>query len=363
MDRRHPFRRGACDRRRGPLDPDLQTRHPLPARGRAADPDGPELTQMPEEPARPWFAHYESGVPRTIEIPNQRLSELVGESAARWPEKDALIFHGARWSYRRLWELTGRFAAYLHGTGFRPGDRLALYLPNCPAYPIAYFGALRLGLTVVQVSPLYIEQDLTRLLKDAQPKGLVSLEIHYPNYAKVRTEVPIPHVFVARLRDFYPPLSRSFVNLVLRRRGLSTTVPTGDGIVSWREATRSAGDFPELTGGDPSREVAVLQYTGGTTGRPKAAMLSHRNLVANALQCRAWFRQEAGSGLVLASIPFFHIYGMTVALNYGLIEGRTLVLELRPDPSEILELIDKYRPTEFPGVPALYQAINHHPKL
>ena len=318
---------------------------------------------MSDEPDRPWFAHYENGVPRSVEIPNQRLSDLVGDTVQRWPERDALVFHGARWTYRRLWEESGRFAAHLHRAGFRAGDRLALYLPNCPAYVVAYLGALRLGVTVVQVSPLYIEQDLARLLKDAQPKGLVCLEIHYPNYAKVRTEATVPLVFVARLRDFYPPLTRVFVNLVLRRRGLSTAVPTGSDIVPWRAATATPGEFPEATGGDPAREVAVLQYTGGTTGRPKAAMLSHRNLVANALQCAAWFREEAGSGIVLASIPFFHIYGLTVALNYALIEGRTVVLELRPDPSEILGLIQKYRPTEFPGVPALYQALNHHPRL
>lgn len=310
----------------------------------------------------PWFAHYESGVPRTVEVPPRRLSELVGESAARWADRTALIYYGARWSYRRFWEETGRFAAALHREGFRAGDRLALYLPNCPAYPIAYFGALRLGVTVVQVSPLYIGQDLVRLLKDARPKGLVTLEILHPNLAKVAGEVKVPIVWVGRLREFYPPLFRPFVNLVLRRRKMPTAFPSGAEIRTWRSAVGSAGEFPEARG-DPGSEIAVLQYTGGTTGRPKAAMLSHGNLVANALQCQAWFRTAPGQATVLAAIPFFHIYGMTVALNYPLLEGATIVLETRPDPSEILRLIQRYRPTEFPGVPALYQAINHHPKV
>lgn len=314
------------------------------------------------EASGPWVAHYETGVPASVEIPDRRLNELIGESAARWAGRDALIFHGARWTYRELWDQAGRFAGHLHRAGFRPGDRLALYLPNCPAYPIAYFGALRLGLTVVQVSPLYLGQDLTRLLQDSAPKGIVCLEIHYPNLARVRAEAPVPHVIVARLRSFYPAHLRPFVNLILRRRGLSTSFPKDAGVIPWRDALAAPADFPEMVGGDPSHDVAVLQYTGGTTGRPKAAMLSHRNLVANALQCRAWFRVEPGSGILLASIPFFHIYGMTVALNYPLLEGRTLLLELRPDPTEILRLVDRYRVTEFPGVPALYQAINHHPK-
>jgi len=312
--------------------------------------------------SRPWFAHYETGVPHSIEIPNRRLSDLVGESARRWSTRTALVHYGARWTYGEFWEQTGRFAAALHREGFRPGDRLALYLPNCPAYPIAYFGALRLGLVVVQVNPLYLGQDLTRVLKDSEPRGLVTLEILYPNFAKIASEVNVPVQWVARLREFYPALARPFVNIVLRRRKHPTAYPKGPAIRRWSDAVRTPGDFPEAAG-DAATEVAVLQYTGGTTGRPKAAMLTHRNLVANALQCRAWFRAEPGTATVLAAIPFFHVYGMTVAMNYPMLEGATIVLETRPDPSEILRLIHKYHVTEFPGVPALYQAINHHPKV
>jgi long-chain acyl-CoA synthetase len=314
------------------------------------------------EASRPWFAHYEKGVPHSIDIPARRLPELVGDAVRRWPKRIALINYGARWTYERFWEESGRFAAALQKEGFRPGDRLALYLPNCPAYPIAYFGALRLGVTVVQVSALYLGQDLARVLRDSEPRGVVTLEILYPNYAKVAADAPIPVQWVARFREFYPALARPMVNVILRRRKMSTVYPSGPSVRRWKDAMRTTGGFVEATG-DPSTEIAVLQYTGGTTGRPKAAMLSHRNLVANALQCRAWFQVEPGSSTVLASIPFFHIYGMTVALNYPMMQGATIVLETRPDPSEILRLIHRYRPTEFPGVPALYQAINHHPKV
>ena len=131
----------------------------------------------------------------------------------------------------------------------------------------------------------------------------------------------------------------------------------------WSHLIAGSGTFAKPTT-DPATEVAVLQYTGGTTGRPKAAMLTHRNLVANALQCRAWFAsQPPGTSVVLAAIPFFHVYGMTVALNYPLSHGATIVLQNRPDPDEMLKLIRKYRPTELPGVPALYAAINNHPKI
>ena len=318
---------------------------------------------MSDETARPWLAHYPKGVPAIIEIPNVRFPALVEKMVRQFPDRTALIFENVRTSYRQLWEASGRFAASLARDGFVAGDRIALYLPNCPAYPIAYLGALRLGLTVVQVSPLYIEQDLVHLLADARPKGLVCLDIHYPNLAHVAPRVTVPTVYVARLRRFFPPLARPFVNLVLRRSGHSTAVPRGPGVRSFHVAAGTPGTFPAPPSGDPAREVAVLQYTGGTTGLPKGAMLTHRNIVANAVQCRAWFQGAAGTSIVLAAIPLFHIYGLTVALNFPLIHGGTIILELRPDPSEILKLVRRHRPSEFPGVPALYAAINHHPAV
>ncbi len=314
-------------------------------------------------PAPPWKSHYPPGVPLEIDLPNRRLESLVEDVVRRVPDRTALIYYGARWSYRRFWEEAGGFARSLASEGVHPGDRVALYLPNCPAYPIAYYGALRLGLSVVQVSPLYIGQDLVRLLRDAEPRAIVTLEMLHPNLAKVASDVSVPLEYVARLREFYPGFMRPFVNLVLRRRGLPTRFPNGPRVRPWARAVRTPGAVPAV-GGDPARDVAILQYTGGTTGEPKAAMLTHRNLVANALQCAAWFQREANGGeVVLAAIPFFHVYGMTVALNYPLIAGATIVLQTRPDMNEALRLIARYRPTQFPGVPAMYQAINRHPKI
>ncbi len=312
---------------------------------------------------RVWFSHYPPGVSRTLEVPDRTLVDFVGESAAKYPDRTAFIYYGARWSYARFWAAAGHVGQALLREGLRPGDRVALDLPNCPVYPIAYYGALRAGLVIVQVSPLYQGQDLRRLLEDAQPKAIFCLDIGWPNLERVAAEgFRLPLCYVAPLRSLYPLPARWFVNRVLARRGLSTRLPTGPFARSWAGALATAGE-PAPPTVDVDRDVAVLQYTGGTTGVPKAAMLSHRNLVANALQCRAWFNLPASGGeVLLASIPYFHVYGMTVALNYPLFEGATIVLETRPDVDEILKLIDRYRPTQFPGVPALYNAINHHPK-
>src|SRR5208282_2259212 len=269
----------------------------------------------------------------------------------------------SRWSYRELWEQTDRFAASLAREGVGAGDHVALYLPNCPAYPIAFFAILKLGAVVVQVSPLYLGQDLTRLLKDAKPKALVTLEILYPNLEKVRGDYAVPTVFVARLREFYPWYLRPFVNSVLRKQKLPTAFPTDPSVRPWKMAVATPGSVPAITS-DPRTTVAVLQYTGGTTGKPKAAMLTHRNLVANITQSNAWnIRLVPGEEVVLGAIPLFHIYGLTVALLMGLASGGTVVLQTRPEIRELLKLIDRYQPTQFPGVPALYQAFNRQPDL
>ena len=309
-----------------------------------------------------WLRHYPPGVPPSIDIPDRSLVELVQESVLKHPNRVAFNYYGAKWTYQRFWDASAHVAQFLLNEGLRRGDRVALYLPNCPVYPIAYFAALRAGLTVVQVSPLYIGQDLDHLLEDARPNAIFCLNLQWPNLEKLSWSFPVPLTCVVGLNELYPFPTRLFVNRVLRRRGLPTAIPTGPRIRRWKAALATPG-APDPVRVNPATEVAVLQYTGGTTGVPKAAMLSHRNLVANALQCAAWFNVAANEReVVLASIPYFHVYGMTVAMTYPLFAGATIVLETRPDVDEILKLINKHHPTQFPGVPSLYNAINHHPK-
>lgn len=290
-------------------------------------------------------------------------SEVVARSVERWPHRAAVIFYGARWSYRQLWDAAGRLARSLVAEGVGPGDRVALFLPNCPLYPIGLLAAWWLGASIVQVSPLLIGEDLARELDDAEPKALLTLGILYPRLEALQGGYRAPAEFVGRLRSFYPALRRPFVNLVLRRRGWPTSPPRGPRVRPL-PPLRGDGDLPPLFRGDPARTVALLQYTGGTTGRPKAAMLTHRNLVANVAQVNAWNTSRVpGEEVILAAIPFFHIYGLTVGLLKGLADGSTIVVEVQPEPREILRLVDRYRPTQFPAVPALYQAFVRQPDL
>jgi long-chain acyl-CoA synthetase len=312
---------------------------------------------------RVWWKKYSKGVPSHVEIPNVLLTELVEASVRKYADRTAFVYYGAKVSYRRFWEESGRLAAALSREGVGPGDRVAIYLPNCPLYPVALFAILRIGAVVVQVNPLYLGQDLTRILRDSAPKALVTLEILYPNLARVRDEYRVPTVVVGRLREFYPFPQRLFVNTVLKRKGRSTHFPTDPDVRPWSRIARTPGT-PDAWHADPATTVAIFQYTGGTTGRPKAAMLTHRNLVANVIQDNTWnTTRRPGEEVVMAAIPFFHIYGLTIALLMGLADGATIVIQTQPEIRELLRLIDRYHPTQFPGVPALYQAFNQQPDI
>ncbi len=322
---------------------------------------------MPASPPpdidRVWLKKYPKGVPPTVDIPNVLLPDLIERAVERWPDRTALIYYGAKWTYRRFWQESERFAAALRQNGVGPGDRVAIYLPNCPLYPIALFATLRLGAIAVQVSPLYHGDDLTRLLRDSGPKALVTLEILFPNVAAVRPEYAVPVVFLARLREFYPWYLRPFVNSVLRKQKMPTEFPHEPWVHPFATARRTQGTVERFSA-DPAQTVAIYQYTGGTTGVPKAAMLTHRNLVANVTQANAWnTTRVSGGDTILASIPYFHIYGLTVAMLMGLSDGATIVIQTRPEVRELLKLIDRYQPTEFPGVPALYMAFLKQPDL
>ncbi len=317
----------------------------------------------PDEQGRPWLRKYPPGVPAHLTYPDRRVGDLLDDAVRRWPDRAAVVFHGTVLTYRELAQAVERLAAALAADGVGPADRVALMLPNCPAYPIAFFAALRRGATVVQVSPLWIGDDLEGLLADAAPRAAVTLEMLYPNLARGPSGRAIPLVYVARLKEFYPALLRPFVALTLRRRGLPTAFPREARVRPWKEALRVDRPVAPATQASAT-EVAVLQYTGGTTGTPKAAMLTHRNLVANVLQADAWnTTRRPGEEVFVASIPMFHIYGLTVALLLAVAEGGTIVLQLRPEPRELLRLIRRHRPTQLPAVPALYAALLERPEL
>lgn len=290
---------------------------------------------------RPWLAHYPPGVPATLEYPEVTLDQFIEQSVAKHADLTALRFATISMTYRELWGRVLRCAAALAELGIGKGDRVALMLPNCPQYVIAYFGTLRAGGIVVQVSPLSTPRELVHHLSTSGAETIVVADVLYPVVQAVLPQVNLRNVLVTRLRgEVTPgPEARAFEEVLMSTTGAPPDV--------------------QVTPDD----VAVLQYTGGTTGIAKGAMLTHRNLVVNVLQSAAPNPDfPSGADLrVLTVLPLFHVYGMTVCMNLGLARGGELILLPRFEPAEVLETIKATQPTSFPGVPTMYVAINSVP--
>lgn len=311
----------------------------------------------------PWLRYYPESVPRDVRVPNQPVTQLLDDAAERFPRRHALVFLGRTISYQHLHQLVERAAAGLAGIGVRRGDRVALILPNCPQQVIAFYAVLRLGAVVVQHNPLYTAPELEYQLADSEATVAIVLDRVYPTVVEAWPATRLREVIVTSLLPWLPRGKRLALRLpgerVARLRGeLSQPVPA-DADVRDFEAMLSHPYPPILPEPiDPRRDLALLQYTGGTTGRPKGAMLTHRNLVANAVQTAAWdSRARDGQETTLAVLPMFHVFGLTLCLTTAVLIGSTIVLMPKFDVELVLDAIRKWKPTIVPGVPPMYEKI------
>ena len=318
----------------------------------------------------PWFRRYEEGVPRTVAYPEITLPEALDRTVARFPDRVALrFFLDARLpapalTYRQLQDQTLRFATALFQLGVRKGDRVALMLPNSPQMVVAFYGALRIGAVPVNTNPMYVSREMREQFEDSGCETVVLLDQFYPRLREIHAATRVRRVIVADVADSLPWPARLLVRFAQARKGERVAVPAETDTHSFRDLVRAYPPTPPGADLRPS-DLALLQYTGGTTGTPRAAMLTHRNLVANSLQARAWFsRAVDGREVFLGAIPFFHVYGLTSVLLFGVAVGAEIVAIPRPRPVDVvLEAIQRFRVTLFPGVPTLYAAINEHPRV
>jgi long-chain acyl-CoA synthetase len=294
---------------------------------------------------------------------------LVDDAARRHPRRPALYFFGRTVRYRELREAVDRFASALHRLGVRPGDRVALILPNCPQFAIAFFGVLRRGAIAVPHNPLYTTEELAHQLADCGARVAVVLDRAYPTLRAARAVVPLEHVIVASLIDYLPWTKRLLLRLPLlevrrRRDELSAEVPDDPGVVPYAEMRRPVHRRVRQSRLNPSRHLAAISYTGGTEGRPKGAMLTHRNLVANACQQHAWDTgAREGAEVTLGVLPLFHSFGMTSSLVAPIMKAGAVVLLPRFDCAQMIKAIHRYQPTIFPGVPTLLDEVLDNPRL
>ncbi len=320
---------------------------------------------------RPWYASYPEGVPKTLApFPEKSLYSILEDSARRFPDAPAISFRapgapmGKTLTYRELEKQVDQFSRVLTSLGIRKGDRVGLILPNCPQYVIGYYAALRLGAVVVGNNPLYTERELSHQLKDAGIEVVVILENLYPLLNAIKDEVGLREVVVTKLTDFMPFPVNLLAPMRMKKEAQKhgepwPPVPSDAKVKWWKELMRGSYPAQPVVEVDARNDLAGLIYTGGTTGLSKGAMLTHHNLVSNVMQGRSWFTDlQDGKEGIMCVIPFFHSFGMTVAMNVGVFVAAKLILEVRFELKATLESIQREKPTLFPGVPRLYIAIN-----
>jgi len=321
-----------------------------------------------------WVKNYEKGVSETINYQGQLIHETLKAAAAKYPGKVALrmilkylplgIAIQSKMTYSELNEATDRFAAALRNMGVKQGDRVSIMLPNIPQQVIAFYGILKAGGVVVNTNPTYTSREIEHQLHDSGAETILMLSSHYSRLEPVKAKTAIKRVIITDVPD---PLGFPFNRLVekqVRAGGLMVDVPDAPGLFRMSTLLRTSPAQAPSINVKPD-DTILLQYTGGTTGVPKAAMLTHSNLINNVLQLEAWLPGlEYGGEKTLGAIPFFHVYGMTVAMLFTIYSGGELIVT--PDPRKtdlVLEIIHKEKVSLYPGIPTMYTAIINHPRV
>lgn len=324
---------------------------------------------------KPWIKRYDPTVPPSLDYPDQPLHAFLTHSAAQFPDNAAVITTAklpllgrqtAALSYRDLDRLTDALAAGLVARGVKKGDRVALVLPNCAAFVIAFFGALKAGAVVVAVNPTFPALRMHEQFADSEVSVVIALSRFYPVVKQAQAGTPVRAVIVTNIKEYLPPLARALFTLAREKQeGHAVALQPGD---LWLQdiLAQHAGQKPavEIAAADP----CIFQYTGGTTGVPKAAVSAHRALVANSVQIRTWIQGASDKPdhelTFLAAIPLFHVYGMVTVLCFSISMGARMVMVPNArDTTDVLECLSHYHCEMFMGVPAMFNAVNNHPDV
>ena len=299
---------------------------------------------------RPWLRHYDYWVPPSMTYPGRPLTDILAAAAIEMPEAPATSFLGAALSFLELKRRSDALAAALVDLGIAQGDRVGIMLPNCPQYIITTFAILRLGAIVVNINPSYTAREVLTVAADSGMRVLVTLDALAPLVQGIRSQTCLEQIVVSSLAEY---------------AAAAAPPPRVDGALTLADLAGSGRrvelPFVEIAPGD----LAVLQYTGGTTGTPKGAMLTHGNIFANVVQMEAWQDRMVarGAGRYLVVIPYFHIYAFSVCMMAGIWTGALQVILPKFDPEQVLTAIRDFRPTYFPAVPTVFVSLLSHPKV
>lgn len=322
---------------------------------------------------RPWLRFYPEGLPPDLDIPEISVPQAFDEATEKWKDKTALIFYGRKISYGELREQTDRFATALYDLGIRKGDRVALYLLNCPQFPIAYFGAMKAGAVLTAISPVYVTPEVKHQLEDSGVETIVCQDILYDFIE--RTNVRLKNVILTSIDEYLPRFTKALGKSVLRAVYRKMSVPSvqiyeREGIYQFQDLIKKYPPNPPKIEFNPREDLAALPYTGGTTALPKAAMLTHYNLVATEIENQSWFQYsfergknlEEGKECIIGFAPFYHIMGQAIIMLGALMRGHALVIFTTPDIDDILDAIGRYGITMFIGVPSIYELLKDYEK-
>ncbi len=311
----------------------------------------------------PWLKSYDIGFDWEIEIAPKPVFTMMDDAAVKFADRPAFNFLGKGYSWGEIADLVNRFAKGLQDLGVTKGTHVGIFLPNSPYYLIAYYGILKAGGTVVNLNPLYAERELAHLIEDSEAEIIVTADLAmlHSKMHKMQHDTRLKTLVMCRFADSLP-FPKNILFPLLKRKDMAD-IKSVRGIHWFDDVVDNDGavNVPEI---DPMNDLAVLQYTGGTTGLPKAAMLTHMNIYANTIQSEKWFPGiEHGQQKMLGVLPFFHVFAMTVIMNLSVLTGLEIIALPRFDLKDTLKLIHKTRPHFFPAVPAIYNAINNYPGL
>ena len=314
---------------------------------------------------KPWLSLYPDEIPHEINFEERTLQSYLKQAAEEYPSKTAISFLGKKLTFEEVYDQSLKLANYLKGLGIKKGDRVSIMLPNCPQAVISYYGVLFAGGIVVQTNPLYMERELEYQVNDSGSEIIITLDILYPRVSKVKALTKLKHVIVTGIKDYLPfPKNMLYPFVQKKQYGIVVKVEhSGENHLFTEIIKQSEAQTIDVPI-DPKEDLALLQYTGGTTGFPKGVMLTHMNLVSNTMMCVKWmYRCERAKEKVIGIIPFFHVYGMTAVMNLSVMQAFEMVLLPKFDPETTLKTIQKEKPTLFPGAPTIYIALLNHPDI
>ncbi|MEH6963108.1 AMP-binding protein [Priestia sp. YIM B13446] len=312
-----------------------------------------------------WLSQYPDEIPARLHYEQKNLAQLFEEAVQKDPKKSAIYFLGKKMTFSQLHQDSLKLSSYLIELGLKRGDRVAIMLPNCPQAVISFYAVLLAGGVVVQTNPLYTERELEYQLNDSEAAMIIALDLLYPRVVKMKALTKVKHVVITSIQDYLPfPKNIMYPFIQRKQQKISVDVSHTETTHLFKRIINESSPAVCNAEGISDEDIAILQYTGGTTGFPKGVMLTHKNLVANATMCAHWlYRCKHGEEKVLGIIPFFHVYGLTTVLVLSVLQNYEMVLLPKFDAKTTLKTIHKQQPTLFPGAPTIYIALLNHPDL